>query len=92
MNYTASSINIQSKEYQYSEAQSQRSAIDPRSLSEDLGDDAMKSASYGIANLKRIMPNVISWTTTGEQGQTYDEASKFYSSIIYQWSCIAITC
>ena len=76
----------QSKEYQYSEAQSQRSAIDPRSLSEDLGDDAMKSASYGIANLKRIMPNVISWTTTGEQGQTYDEASKFYSSIIYQWS------
>ena len=32
------------------------------------------------------MPNVISWTTTGEQGQTYDEASKFYSSIIYQWS------
>ena len=76
----------QSKEYQYSEAQSQRSAIDPRSLSEDLGDDAMKSASYGIANLKRIMPNVISWTTTGEQGQTYDEASKFYKSIIFQWS------
>ena len=32
------------------------------------------------------MPNVISWTTTGEQGQTYDEASKFYKSIIFQWS------
>lgn len=32
------------KEYRYSEAQSQRTAMDPRALSEDLGDDAMKSA------------------------------------------------
>lgn len=71
--------------YRYSEAQSKRSAIDPRALSEDLGDDAMKSATYGIANLKRIIPNVMSWTTTGEPGQTYDEASKFYAAIISQW-------
>lgn len=50
------------KEFRYSETQSQRTAIDPRSLSEDLGDDAMKSAAYGIANLKRVMPNIIDWT------------------------------
>ena len=47
------------KEYRYSEAQSQRTAMDPRALSEDLGDDAMKSAGYGIENLKRVMPNIV---------------------------------
>lgn len=74
------------KEYRYSETQSQRTAIDPRALSEDLGDDAMKSASYGIENLKRVMPNIINWTRTGEAGQTYDEASKLYQGVIFQWS------
>lgn len=74
------------KEYRYSEAQSQRTAIDPRALSEDLGDDAMKSARYGIENLKRVVPNIINWTRTGESGQTYDEASKLYQGVIFQWS------
>ena len=50
------------KEYRYSETQSQRSAVDPRALSEDLGDDPIKSARLGIENLKRIMPNLIEWT------------------------------
>lgn len=72
--------------YKYSEAQPQRTAIDPRALSEDLGDDAVKSAQYGIANLKRIVPNIIKWTTTGKPGQDYDEASNLYSAVIYQWS------
>ena len=72
--------------YKYSEAQPQRTAIDPRALSEDLGDDAVKSAQYGIANLKRIVPNIVKWTTTGEPGQDYDEASNLYSAVIYQWS------
>lgn len=72
--------------YKYSEAQPQRTAIDPRALSEDLGDDAVKSARYGIANLKRIVPNIVNWTTTGKPGQDYDEASNLYSAVIYQWS------
>ena len=75
-----------SKEYRYSETQSQRTAIDPRSLSEDLGDDAMKSAALGIENLKRVMPNIVDWTRTGEPGQSYDEASKLYQGVIFQWS------
>lgn len=71
--------------YQYSEAQDSREAIDPRALSEDLGDDAVKSAGYGIANLKRIVPRIIEWTTTGKRGQDYDEASRLYYSAIGQW-------
>ena len=73
------------KEYRSSEAQPQRSAVDPRALSEDLGDDAMKSARYGIANLKRIMPHIIEWTRNGDPAQTYDQASDYYSGIISQW-------
>lgn len=72
--------------YRYSEAQQRRTAIDPRALSEDLGDDAMRSATLGIANLKRIVPQIVAWTTTGQPGQSYDEASALYSAVIYQWS------
>ena len=75
-----------SREYAYSETQSQRTAIDPRSLSEDLGDDAVKSATYGIANLKRIMPHIVDWTRTGKPGQTYDDAAQLYQGVIFQWS------
>ncbi|MFB9897864.1 zinc-dependent metalloprotease [[Hallella] seregens] len=73
------------REYRYSEAQPQRSAIDPRALSEDLGDDPVKSARYGIANLKRVMPHLVDWTRTGEPGQTYDEASAYYAAVVSQW-------
>lgn len=76
----------QGKEYRYSEAQSQRSAVDPRALSEDLGDDPVKSARLGIENLKRIMPNLIEWTRNNKPGQNYDEAANLYSAIIYQWN------
>lgn len=71
--------------YRYSEAQDSREAIDPRALSEDLGDDPVKSAKYGIANLKRIMPYLIDWTITGKRGQDYDEASRLYYAAIGQW-------
>ncbi len=73
------------KVYRYSETQSSRDAVDPRALSEDLGDDAVKSARYGIANLKRIVPNIIAWTTTGKPGQTYEEAAELYKGVVFQW-------
>src|SRR5690606_24835139 len=38
--------------------------IDPSAQTEDLGDDSMKASEYGIANLKRIVPNLMDWTTT----------------------------
>lgn len=76
----------QGREYRYSETQSMRSAADPRALSEDLGDDPVKSARYGIANLKRVMPNLTNWTRTDDPSQSLDEASDLYSAVISQWS------
>ena len=72
--------------YKYSEAQDVRDAVDPRAQNEDLGDDAVRSSLLGIENLKRIVPQIIQWTTTGEKGQTYEEASRLYYAVINQWN------
>ena len=57
--------------------------IDPSSQTEDLGDNAVKASEYGIANLKRIMPNLIKWTT--EDGETYDELEYMYNQVLGQF-------
>ncbi len=62
----------------------QRGVIDPSSQTEDLGDDAMKASMYGIANLKRIVPNLIEWTA--EEGQNYDELDKMYGQVLSQYN------
>ena len=60
-----------------------RSGIDPRSQSEDLGDDAVKASEYGIKNLKIIVPNIINWSA--ETGEDYYQSAKLYKSVIDQW-------
>ena len=72
--------------YKYSEAQDVRDAVDPRAQNEDLGDDPVRSSLLGIENLKRIVPQILQWTTTGEKGQTYEEASRLYYAVINQWN------
>ncbi|RZS92169.1 zinc-dependent metalloprotease [Aquimarina brevivitae] len=58
--------------------------IDPSSQTEDLGDDAMKASDYGIKNLKRIVPNLIKWTS--EKGKNYDDLSTMYSQVLAQYN------
>ncbi len=58
--------------------------IDPRAQSEDLGDDAMKASRYGIANLKRILPNIEKWTY--EEGKPYDNLKELYGEVLIQWN------
>ena len=67
--------------YFYGEQQSE--TIDPRSQSEDLGNNAMKAGEYGIINLKKTIPNIIKWST--KDGETYEEAKAFYNQVINQW-------
>ncbi|MGY5353919.1 zinc-dependent metalloprotease [Wenyingzhuangia sp. IMCC45467] len=62
----------------------QSDVIDPRSQSEDLGDNAVKASEYGLKNLKRIIPNILDWTE--QEGQDYYKASKLYKEVIDQWS------
>lgn len=56
--------------------------VDPSSQTEDLGDDAVKASTYGIANLKRIVPRLIEWTK--EDGKNYDDLETLYGQVVSQ--------
>ena len=56
---------------------------DPRSQTEDLGDNAMKASSYGIKNLQRILPNLGEWTK--QSGEAYDDYQNMYGQVISQF-------
>jgi hypothetical protein len=58
--------------------------IDPSSQTEDLGDDSMEASSYGIANLKRIVPNLIEWTA--EDGKNYEDLEDLYDQVYGQYN------
>jgi hypothetical protein len=58
--------------------------VDPRAQSEDLGDDAIKASTYGIANLKRILPNIEKWTY--EEGKPYDNLEELYGEVMGQFN------
>ncbi|WP_354667398.1 zinc-dependent metalloprotease [Winogradskyella psychrotolerans] len=58
--------------------------VDPSSQTEDLGDNAMLASEYGIKNLKRIVPNLIEWTT--EAGEDYDDLEEMYGHVISQFN------
>ncbi|MEM9679410.1 MAG: zinc-dependent metalloprotease [Bacteroidota bacterium] len=58
--------------------------IDPSSQTEDVGDDAILASEYGIANLKRIVPNLIEWTA--EDGKNYSDLQTMYGQVIGQFN------
>ncbi len=58
--------------------------VDPRAQTEDLGDDHVKSSTYGIENLKRVLSNLIEWTSTN--GQDYSDLSELYFELLFQWN------
>ena len=58
--------------------------VDPSSQTEDLGDDAVLSSTYGIKNLQRIVPNLIEWTT--KDGETYDDLAQMYGQLLSQFN------
>jgi hypothetical protein len=60
------------------------SAVDPTSLTEAIGDDAMRASEYGIANLKRILPNLIDWSY--EELENYSELEELYNQLLSQWN------
>ena len=57
--------------------------VDPRSQSEDLGDDAVYASTLGLANLKRIVPRLRDWTV--EDGEFYDDLDELYGQVVGQW-------
>jgi len=67
----------------YFYGEQQENIIDPRSQSEDLGNDAVKASEYGLKNLKRVVDNIVDWTF--DKDQSYYETGKLYIGTIGQW-------
>ena len=64
--------------------QSGLGVTDPRAQTEDMGDDPLLSSNYGMLNLKRIVPNLVDWTT--QDGEDYADLSEIYGEALGQWN------
>jgi hypothetical protein len=60
------------------------SGIDPTSLTEAIGSDAMEASTLGIENLKRILPQLPEWTF--EEGKDFAELEELYGQVAGQWN------
>lgn len=56
---------------------------DPRTQTEDIGDNAMKAGEYGIRNLQRVVPNLIKWTH--QEHENYRSLTQMYNAVISQF-------
>ncbi len=59
------------------------STIDPKSQTEDLGDDAIQASEYGIANLKYILRHMNQWLA--DEDKDYSHRAEIYDAIIMQY-------
>jgi hypothetical protein len=59
------------------------SAADPRAQTEDIGDDPVRASGYGVANLKRVLPKLIEWTT--KPGDDYTDLAEIYGELDQSW-------
>ncbi len=67
--------------YRYGRQQGR--VVDPTAQTEDVGSDAVYASDLGIKNLKRIVPELINWTT--EQGENYDELKELHKQVAGQF-------
>ncbi|HXV85107.1 MAG TPA: zinc-dependent metalloprotease, partial [Gemmatimonadales bacterium] len=58
--------------------------IDPSTQTEDLSDDPVRASGYGMANLKRVVPNLVAWTT--KPGEDYGELNEIYDETLGMWN------
>lgn len=56
---------------------------DPNSQTECIGDNAIQASLYGLANLKKVTPNLIEWTT--KDSKDYADLSELYGELIGVW-------
>ncbi|KQS41794.1 zinc-dependent metalloprotease [Pedobacter sp. Leaf194] len=61
-----------------------KTTIDPRIQNGDLSNNAVRAGKLGIANLKKVAPNLLTWTLT--QGQGYQPASEAYKQLVARYN------
>ncbi|MEM0963216.1 MAG: zinc-dependent metalloprotease, partial [Bacteroidota bacterium] len=58
-------------------------SFNPDAQTEDLGDDPVAASGYGIDNLRRVVPNLVAWTST--PGEGYDDTEEIYGELLGMW-------
>jgi hypothetical protein len=60
------------------------SNIDPRAQTEDVGGgDPVSASRYAVTNLRRVVPNLIAWTT--QSGEDYEDLEELYGEALSMW-------
>jgi hypothetical protein len=59
-----------------------RDPHDPSAQTEDLGDDPVYASNMGLANLKRIVPNLTEWSY--QEGMPFDDLEELYGQVYSQ--------
>jgi len=57
---------------------------DPRNQTEDLGDDPLKATAYGVKNYKKMIPQLVAWTT--KPGDDYADLQEVYEESVGRWA------
>ncbi|HSL69493.1 MAG TPA: zinc-dependent metalloprotease, partial [Longimicrobiales bacterium] len=77
-------VKAKAKDPVYRFLQGQPMANDPRGQTEDLSDDPIKASKYAVENLKRVVPNLVEWTTT--DGEDYTDLAEVYTELEGMWA------
>jgi len=77
-------ITKQSGPMPYRYVPQQLGGIDPRSQTEDVGDDPVRASTFAIANLKRVVPKLVEYTT--RPGENYEDLNELYTETLGMWS------
>lgn len=57
---------------------------DPRNQTEDLSDDPVKASTYAVMNYKRMIPQLVAWTT--KPGENFEELQEVYEESLGRWA------
>ncbi|HMB91314.1 MAG TPA: zinc-dependent metalloprotease, partial [Rhodothermales bacterium] len=59
-------------------------AYNPDAQTEDMGDDPVLAGTYAVANLQRVVPNLVDWTAT--DGKDYSDLDEIYGELLGMWN------
>ncbi|RNC86266.1 MAG: DUF5117 domain-containing protein [Winogradskyella sp.] len=62
----------------------QSSRFDPRSQTEDIGNNSMKASDYGLKNLQIVAKSLPDWTSN--QTNNYDDLGELYGELLGVWN------
>jgi hypothetical protein len=74
----------QSGPFPYHFVPGQFGGVDPRSQTEDVGDDPVRATDFALRNMRKVVPQLVSWTT--RPGEDFTDLEEIYDETLAMWS------